>query len=118
MFQINQCVMSIFEPLFSTGSGSWRSNTKLCVPGGTCDHCSAGETALGPAACVYLSGMTPPSCHADDVIKSGGVAGPRPPACCAVNEPLNTATSDTIVRFLIVLLTLRLFIYVSVVSLR
>src|SRR5262245_39309493 len=115
MFQINQCVMSIFEPLANTGSGSCISSTKLCVPGGTCDHWSAGETALGPAACVYLSGMTPPSCQADVVSKSGGVAGPRPPAgaCCAAIEPVNTATSETIIRFLIVLLTSRFLIYVS-----
>src|SRR5262249_10910394 len=120
MFQINQCVMSIFEPLFSTGSGSCNSSTKLCVPGGTCDHWSAGETALGPAACVGLFGTTLPSCQAELVIKSGGVAGPRPPAgaCCAAIEPPNTATSETIVRFLIVRLTSRFLICVSVVSLR
>src|SRR5262245_40708592 len=88
MFQTNQCVMPIFEPLASTGSGSCSSRTKLCVPGGTCDHCSAGETAAGPAACVYLSGMTPPSCQAFDVINSGGAAGPR--ACCAASDPANT----------------------------
>src|SRR5262245_4073268 len=79
MFQINQCVMSIFEPLFSTGSGSCISSAKLCVPGGTCDHESAGDAAFGPAACVYLSGITPPSSHAVVVMMSGGVAGPRPP---------------------------------------
>src|SRR5262245_1809306 len=79
MFQISQCVMSIFEPLLSTGSGSCISSTKLWVPGGACDHDSAGETAEGPATCVYLSGITPPSSHAVVVISSGGVAGPRPP---------------------------------------
>src|SRR4029077_19404867 len=92
MFQMSQWVMSIFEPLLSTGSGSCSSTTKLCVPGGTCDHCSAGDTAAGPAACVYLSGITPPSGQAVDVIKSGGTAGPRPAAggCCALIELLKT----------------------------
>src|SRR5262245_15817212 len=76
MFQISQCVMSIFDPLFNTGSGSCMRSTKLCVPGGTCDHFSSGETAAPPsAACVYLLGITPPSSHADDVISSGGVRG-------------------------------------------
>src|SRR6266550_973265 len=101
MFQTSQWVMSIFEPLLSTGSGSCSSNTKLCVPGGTCDHCSAGDTAAGPAACVYLSGITPPSCQAVDVIKSGGTAGPRPPAgaCCALIELLKTPdTSNTTIK--------------------
>ena len=73
MFQITQWVMSIFEPRFSTGSGSCMMSTKLCVPIGTCDHESAGETAIAPAACVYLSGMTPPSSNAVVVISSGGV---------------------------------------------
>jgi len=48
MFQINQCVMSIFEPLLSTGSGSCISRTKLCVPAGTCDHFSSGDGAVAP----------------------------------------------------------------------
>src|ERR1051325_3984907 len=73
MFHATQCVMSIFEPLFSTGSGSCMMITKLCVPIGTCDHESAGDGAVGPAACVYLSGMTPPSSNAVVVISSGGV---------------------------------------------
>src|SRR5262249_39068495 len=79
MFQISQCVMSIFEPRCRTGSGSCISSTKLWVPGGTCDHSSFGDTAAVPAACVYLSGITPPSSHAVVVMTSGGVAGPRPP---------------------------------------
>src|SRR5262245_51636113 len=58
IFQMSQCVMSIFEPFARTGSGSCISSTKLCVPGGTCDHFNSGDTALGPAAIVYLSGMT------------------------------------------------------------
>src|SRR5262245_48338934 len=94
--------MSIFDPLFNTGSGSCMSSTKLCVPGGTCDHFSSGETAAPPsAACVYLLGITPPSSHADDVISSGGVAGPRPPAppcgACAMRVvPLDkTAAAST-----------------------
>src|SRR5262245_39229810 len=76
---MSQCVMSIFEPFARTGSGSCISSTKLCVPGGACDHFNSGDTALGPAAIVYLSGMTPPSSHADVVMISGGTAGPRPP---------------------------------------
>ena len=56
MFQISQCVMSIFEPLLSTGSGSCMSNTKLCVPGGTCDHFSSGETAVGSSGLRELVG--------------------------------------------------------------
>ena len=72
MFQINQWVTSIFELLLRTGSGSWNSRTKLCVPIGTCDHFSSGETAIGPAFCVYLSGMTPPSSNAVVVINNGG----------------------------------------------
>src|SRR5262249_18138193 len=79
MFHTSQCVMSIFDPLLSTGSGSCMSRTKLCVPAGTCDHFSSGDGEVGPAAWVYLSGMTPPSSHADEVMMSGGVAGPRPP---------------------------------------
>src|SRR5256885_4747490 len=114
MFQISQCVMSIFDPLLSTGSGSCISSTKVCVPGGTCDHFSSGDGAVGPEACVYLSGITPPSCHADEVMISGGVAGPRPPplacpppggaagGCCAVAviikarqiTPATSAVSD------------------------
>jgi hypothetical protein len=82
MFQINQCVMSIFEPLLRTGSGSCISRTKLCVPAGTCVHFSSGDTAALPAAIVYLSGMTPPSSQAVVVMSSGGVAGPRPPPRC------------------------------------
>ena len=82
MFQTSQCVMSIFDPFASTGSGSCMSSTKLCVPGGTCDQSSLGDTAFAPAAIVYLSGMTPPSSHAAVVMISGGVAGPRPPPRC------------------------------------
>src|SRR5437868_15457988 len=77
MFHTSQCVMSIFEPLLSTGSGSCISRTKLCVPAGTWDHFNSGDTAAA-AAIVYLSGMTPPSCHAVVVMISGGAAGPRP----------------------------------------
>src|SRR5688572_20179212 len=73
MFQITQWVMSIFDPRFSTGSGSCMMSTKLWVPIGTWDHESAGDGAPGPAACVYLSGMTPPSSNAVVVIRSGGV---------------------------------------------
>ena len=43
------------------------------VPIGTWDHLSSGDTAIGPAACVYLSGMTPPSSKAVVVISNGGV---------------------------------------------
>src|ERR1043165_6646047 len=75
MFQISQCVMSIFEPLLSTGSGSCISSTKLCVPIGTCDHLSSGDGDIGPPACVYLSGITPPSSKAVVVISSGGGRG-------------------------------------------
>src|SRR5215475_5783896 len=81
MFQTSQCVTSIFELLLSAGSGSCISRTKLCVPGGTCDHLSSGDGASGPAACVYLSGMTPPSSQAVVVMRSGGVCGPRPRPC-------------------------------------
>src|SRR5215467_13348511 len=79
MFHTSQCVMSIFE-LFAgnDGSGSFMISTKLCVPGGTCVQLSAGFGAVGPAACVYLSGITPPSSHAVDVMINGGVCGPRP----------------------------------------
>src|SRR5882672_6695468 len=112
MFQINQCVMSIFEPLLSTGSGSCMSRTKVCVPGGTCDHLSSGDGDVGPAACVYLSGITPPSSHAVDVMIRGGVAGPRPPplACppppgaCAIAEAEPSANTIAIVIDLIVFL--------------
>src|SRR5262249_21368904 len=79
MFQTSQCVISIFEPRLSTGSGSCISSTKLCVPAGTCDHFCGGEGAVGPAACVYLPGITPPSPQAEGVMRGGGVAGPRPP---------------------------------------
>src|SRR5215470_18346544 len=75
MFHTSQWVMSIFDPLLSTGSGSCMSSTKVCVPGGTCDHLSSGDGAIGPAACVYLSGITPPSSKADVVISSGGGRG-------------------------------------------
>src|SRR4029077_9709868 len=64
-------------------SGSCISSAKLCVPAGTCDHFSFGDTAAAPAAIVYLSGITPPSSHAVVVMISGGVAGPRPPRPCA-----------------------------------
>jgi hypothetical protein len=90
MFHTSQWVMSIFEPLLSTGSGSCISRTKLWVPGGTCDQLSAGETALAPAAWVYLSGMTPPSSQAVVVINSGGTCGPRAPparACPPAGAP-------------------------------
>src|SRR5205814_9241273 len=56
------------SPLLSTGSGSCKSRTKLCVPVGTCDHFSSGDGAVGPAAWVYLSEMTPPSSQADEVM--------------------------------------------------
>src|SRR3954465_2583111 len=80
MFQISQCVTAPFELLAGiAGSGSFMMIAKLCVPGGTCDQDSAGEGAVGPAACVYLSGITPPSSHADEVMSRGGVCGPRPP---------------------------------------
>src|SRR3981081_3385565 len=79
MFQISQCVMSILEPLLSTGSGSCRSSTKLCVPDGTCVHLSSGDTVFAPAAIVNFSGVTPPSSHALVVMIRGGAAGPRPP---------------------------------------
>src|SRR5215467_4673953 len=85
MFQISQCVMSILEPLLSTGSGSCISSTKLCVPIGTCDHFSSGDGDIGPPACVYLSGITPPSSNAVVVISSGGGRGggaPPPGAGC------------------------------------
>src|SRR5438045_7630704 len=78
MFQTSQCVMSIFEPFCSTGSGSCNRSTKVCVPIGTCDHLSSGDGEVAPAACVYLSGITPPSSHADEVMISGGACGPRP----------------------------------------
>src|SRR5262245_29545914 len=74
--------MSIFDPFASTGSGSCINSTKLCVPGGTCDQSSFGEGAVGPDACVYLSGITPPSSHALVVMINGGLAGPRPPPRC------------------------------------
>src|SRR6478752_890333 len=80
MFQISQCVMSILEPLLSTGSGSCISSTKLCVPIGTCDHLSSGDGDIGPPACVYLSGITPPSSKAVVVISSGGGRGGPPGA--------------------------------------
>src|SRR5215471_17778972 len=78
MFQISQCVTSILELFISTGSGSCISSTKLCVPIGTCDHLSSGDGDIGPAACVYLSGMTPPSSKAVVVISSGGGRGGPP----------------------------------------
>src|SRR5260370_11978 len=46
---------------------------------GTWDHLSSGDTAIGPAAIVYLVGMTPPSSQAVVVMINGGVWGPRPP---------------------------------------
>src|SRR5471030_2531359 len=87
--------MSIFDPLFSTGSGSCMSSTKLCVPEGTCDHLSSGDGDVGPAACVYLSGMTPPSSHAVDVMMRGGVAGPRPPPLACPPPAGGCATAGT-----------------------
>src|SRR4029077_14575988 len=79
MFQMSQCVTSPFELLAGiAGSGSFMMIAKLCVPGGTCDQLRAGDGAVGPAACVYLSGMTPPSSQAVDVMIIGGVCGPRP----------------------------------------
>jgi hypothetical protein len=45
--------------------------------------------------------MTPPSCQAVDVIKSGGTAGPRPAAggCCAFIELLKTPdNSNTTIK--------------------
>ena len=66
MFQISQCVMSIFDPLLSTGSGSCISSTKLCVPDGTCDHSSFGDTAFEdggviPDKYTQAAGPTAPS---------------------------------------------------------
>src|SRR5438067_1300417 len=111
MFQNSQCVMSIFEPFWSTGSGSCISNAKLCVPGGTCDHSSFGDTAFAPAAMVYLSGITPPSSHAVVVMINGGVAGPRPPRPCPAPpaggcwadevEIAATARTNTVINFFI-----------------
>src|SRR5258707_9856821 len=114
MFQINQCVMSIFDPLFRTGSGSCISSTNVCVPAGACDHFNSGDTADGPAACVYLSGITPPSSHAAVVMRSGGVAGPRPPpaarpcvppaggvcgGCAATSETAPIASAAATIQF-------------------
>src|SRR5262245_15401632 len=102
MFQINQCVMSILEPFWSTGSGSCISSTKLWVPPGTCDHLSSGDGAIGPAACVYLSGTTPPSSNAVVVISSGGGRGgpPAPPpwANSGPDQPSTTAASMLVVE--------------------
>src|SRR5215831_3946805 len=105
MFQTSQCVTSIFELLLSAGSGSCIRRTRLCVPGGTCDHLSSGDGAFGPAACVYLSGMTPPSSQAVLVMISGGVCGPRPrpwppPAGgpCARSARLIAAVSVAVIR--------------------
>src|SRR5207237_5618405 len=102
MSQINQWVMSIFEPFCSTGSGSCNSSTKLCVPIGTCDQLSAGLGAVAPPACVYLSGLTPPSSHADEVMSSGGVCGPRPaPRPCPPPGGGPCATSAVLVAMII-----------------
>ena len=55
------------------------SSTKLCVPVRHLRPARVPATARSaPAAWVYLSGITPPSSHAVDVIISGGVCGPRP----------------------------------------
>src|SRR5215831_17491182 len=79
IFHASQCVTSPLELLAGmAGSGSFMISTKLCVPGGTCDQLNAGFGEVGPPACVYLSGITPPSSHAVDVMISGGVCGPRP----------------------------------------
>src|SRR5262249_40618954 len=88
MFHASQCKMSVLELFCRTGSVSCMSRTKLCVPIGTCDHFNSGDTAIGPAFCVYLSGITPPSSKDVVVMRSGGVCGPRapprpwPPAPC------------------------------------
>src|SRR5262249_56011453 len=117
MFHASQCVMSFFDPLLSTGSGSCMSSTKLCVPGGPCDHFNSGDGAVGPPACVYLSGMTPPSSHAEDVMISGGVAGPRPPprACpppadgvCCVCAPIDAIVVSEIHPPIVILSTPRI----------
>src|ERR1700687_1433304 len=73
---------------------------------GTCDHLSSGDTAIGPAAIVYLFGMMPPSSQAGVVMINGGVWGPRPLPCppppcapgagaCATVEAMPTASQVT-----------------------
>ena len=54
-------------------SGSRMFSTKLTVPAGTFVHVSAGDTCS--PACVYLSGITPPSGNAVVVSVRGGAAG-------------------------------------------
>src|SRR5579871_4873566 len=87
IFQAIQWVTSSSFLLIAT-SGSWNSSTKLCVPGGTFDHSSAGETASGPACCVYLSGITLPSGNDGLVSRIAGGGGPfLPPPGCAITAP-------------------------------
>src|SRR5215471_1123292 len=107
IFQTSQWVTSPFE-LFAgiAGSGSFMISTKLCVPGGTCDQLRAGFGEFWPAAPVYLSGITPPSSQAVDVMINGGVCGPRPAprpcpppgGACATSARLIEAVSVAVIR--------------------
>src|ERR1700756_5259940 len=84
MFQMSQCVTAPLALLAGiAGSGSFMMIAKLCVPGGTCVQLSAGLGAgCVAAAPVYLSGITPPSSQAVDVMMSGGVWGAPPARPC------------------------------------
>src|SRR5438445_5925949 len=54
-------------------SGSSTIRAKLCVPAGALVQASAGETGA-VVACVYLSGMMPPSVK-DELVRPIGVGG-------------------------------------------
>src|SRR5215469_7962740 len=58
-----QCSTSV-EPLFGAVSGSCMMSAKLMVPVGALSQLKAGDTGVVLLACVYLSGMTPPSAKA------------------------------------------------------
>src|SRR5215472_13536309 len=68
-----QCSTSS-TPLRGATSGSCMIKAKLCVPGGVFSQESAGDTGDGEA-CVYLSGMTPPSVKEELVNIMGMAAG-------------------------------------------
>src|SRR3954470_19307054 len=85
--------------------------TKLCVPGGVLVHVMAGESpspvATPGAACVYFTGIWPPSLNpATVIVIGGGAAGaPPPPRCWAfsdttVAQAVISRTAICIVRML------------------
>src|ERR1035437_1102261 len=73
MFHNTQCELSRM-PLPGRGSISWNTRTKLLVSTGACFQRISGDTMLGNAKQVYLSGILLPSAKPGSVITSG-VAG-------------------------------------------